>query len=183
MLLGVQLVAQALDALAADEDELGLARDLQLPEKLGPRVENVGWDRGTATAAELVPHRHGRRARLANEVPGLIASAPPEIARCGLGGPHARSPKPGGRRRRTTIPPIRRLGHELRLSRSSGRVQPVAPSGSCWTTTAGVLARRRRRAEGGAGVGDRLRPARPAGATRPGPSPARPRMRCMRPSR
>ena len=50
VLLGVELVAEALDALAADEDQLRLAGRLELPEELRPRA--AGSPGGTAA-----PHR------------------------------------------------------------------------------------------------------------------------------
>src|ERR1019366_4690340 len=52
VLLGVELVAQALDAFATDENELGLARRLQLAEELRARVHDVRRNRGPAATAK-----------------------------------------------------------------------------------------------------------------------------------
>ena len=62
VLLGVELVAEPLDPFAADQDQLRFPRHLELPEELRPRVHDLDRDGGAATPAELVPHRHRRRA-------------------------------------------------------------------------------------------------------------------------
>src|SRR5438552_1418185 len=72
MLIRVQQVREAFDALAADQNQLRLAWRLELSEKLRPRVEDLRWDGGAAAPAELVAHRHGRAARTAHEVLCLI---------------------------------------------------------------------------------------------------------------
>ena len=68
VLLGVELVAQAFDALPANENELGFAGHLQLPEELRARREDFGRNGGAAPTAELVTDRHRRRAGSAYEV-------------------------------------------------------------------------------------------------------------------
>ena len=126
VLLGIELVTEPLDAVASDQDELGLARHLQLAEELGTNGEDFGGNRRSASPAELVPKGHGCRARPADVVLGLfhqllrvgIVTRVRRLARQG--------PRPRRRTRETKIAPIRRVGQRLRRAR-----RPRVPMATC----------------------------------------------------
>src|SRR5690606_18084147 len=88
VLVGLQMIAEALHPLAADEDQPRLARVLHVAEEVRAQVQHRLRDPGAAAPAELVPARNGGLARLANVVLGLFHAF---LLRCVQSGGPARA--------------------------------------------------------------------------------------------
>ena len=108
--IGDELVAHALDAIAADHDDFRAARRLKLTEEHRLRGLMLKRHRRSAASAELVLKRDRRRARAANEGTGL------------LHGDRTLSPTA-----RYSYPPARRFAHVVRPAERARSVR----RGSC----------------------------------------------------
>jgi hypothetical protein len=72
MLVGLEVIAQAVHPLTADQDQPRLGRVLHVAEVVALEMGRVFRDRRPTATAELVARGNGRHARFANVPSGLI---------------------------------------------------------------------------------------------------------------